>query len=126
MMSTLLLALFMTSILIVAKLFMPENETQSESLSAKLSRIFSFVAISDSKFIGLIVFLISNLLTGLINLSINTLNISDLNAFLILASYSFASFSIPFLIYYQMNIDSKNIKQNCFIFLKLKKLMYRQ
>ncbi len=112
MMSTLLLALFMTSILIVAKLFMSENETQSECLSAKLSRIFSFVAISDSKFIGLIIFLISNLLTGLINLSINTLKVSDLNAFLILASYSFASFLIPFLIYYQMNIDSKKIKQN--------------
>jgi hypothetical protein len=75
-------------------------------LNQQLDESFCFIRISDSKFIGLFIFLISNLLTGLVNLSINTLRVSNQISFLIIAVYSFFSFIIPFFVYKYFFIKS--------------------
>ena len=100
-MSTMLLTFFMISILLVLKLHIKQNGTKTKEIIFKLSQAFSFVEISDSKYIGLVIFLISNLLTGFVNLSINTLRTSDLDSFLILSLYCLVSFMIPFFLHYQ-------------------------
>lgn len=69
----------------------------------KLRLIFSFAVVIDSKYVGLVTFLVSNLLTGAVNLSINTLKINSMAALLILFVYSFASFALPNLFYYFVN-----------------------
>ena len=82
------------------------NATQ-EDLIHQLRQVCSFVEIVDSKFIGLFVFLLSNVLTGLINLSINTLNVKDNVAMLILNAYCLVSFGIPYFSYFMTKIFRK-------------------
>ncbi len=73
-------------------------------------KIFSFPYIVDSKFIGLIVFLLSNILTGLINLTTNTLVVSNVYSFLILNLYTFVAYFLPYLGYYYYYNNNKNKK----------------
>ena len=80
-------------------MYLNAKDTKPKDVILRLRQIFSFAEIIDSKYIGLVNFLISNLLTGLVNLSINTIKISDLTSILILTGYCFASFSITFLVY---------------------------
>lgn len=107
MMSSLLLALFMITILLMAKTYLNDPNAKSKEINFRLSQTFSFAEIIDSKYIGLVNFLISNLLTGLINLSMNTIKISDLSSFLIVSIYCLATFSITFLIYYKFFFSIK-------------------
>ena len=59
--------------------------------------------IIDSKFIGLVLFLIANIQTGLINITINTRFVSINTTFLILAIHSFIITIIPFYIHKKFN-----------------------
>ena len=97
---------FMISIMLISKIFYENNKIKEINssmmpvlLNQQLDDCLSFIRISDSKFIGLFIFLTSNLLTGLVNLSINTLRVSDQISFTILSIYSFFSFLIPFFVY---------------------------
>ena len=112
--STMLLAFFMLIIVLVAKILLLFNQKVSEKtndengkqelvnnkLKSQLSFIFSFAVISDTKFVGIFIFLLSNLFTGIVNLSINTLNISEQLAFLILSIYMCSCFLFPILFYF--------------------------
>lgn len=120
-----LLTFYMITILQTAKFFtisaVEESEDKpSEDKSVELSKksikemliklrlIFSFAVVIDSKYTGLLLFLVSNLLTGAVNLSINTLNTPDMTALAIMFVYSFASFAIPTLFFYYFNFK-KNL-----------------
>lgn len=61
---------------------------------------FSFVKIMDSKLVGLAVFLIANLFTGLVNLSIESQKTQPLLALTIIFSNSLVSTFLPFLAFY--------------------------
>lgn len=76
-----------------------------------LENSFSFVEVVDSKMIGLFIFLISNVFTGLINLSFKTREMSDLFALIILGLNSFISTLIPFIFYYFYFIKNKRINK---------------
>ena len=65
-----------------------------------LQRAFGFSEIVDSKLIGLIIFLNSNILTGLVNLSIDTRNVSPTNSILILILHAFLSVGSGYLVYF--------------------------
>ena len=65
-----------------------------------LERTFAFYEIVDSKLIGLIIFLNSNILTGIINLSIDTKNVSNVGSLLILIFHAFFSIGSGYSIYY--------------------------
>ena len=65
-----------------------------------LERVFSFYEIIDAKLIGLIVFLVANLLTGLINLSIRTSAYNQYSSLAILHLHALASVGSGYLIYY--------------------------
>ena len=103
----------MVTILLVTKFCVGLNKTTTpdgsltnafiQEVLIKLRFIFSFAVIIDSKYVGLVTFLISNLLTGAVNLSVNTLEINSLVSILILFIYSFASFALPILFYYLIN-----------------------
>jgi hypothetical protein len=104
---------FMISIMLIAKAFYDNNKIKEIGssmmpfvLNQQLDDSFCFITISDSKFIGLFIFLTSNLLTGLVNLSINTLHVSNYISFSILSIYSFFSFFIPFIVYKYLFIKS--------------------
>jgi uncharacterized membrane protein len=74
-----------------------------ENLPAMISilqRAFAFYEIIDSKLIGLIIFLNSNILTGLVNLSIDTRNVSPINSILILILHAFLSVGSGYLVYF--------------------------
>ena len=74
-----------------------------ENLPAMISilqRAFAFFEIIDSKLIGLIIFLNSNILTGLVNLSINTRNVSPINSILFLILHAFLSVGSGYLVYF--------------------------
>ncbi len=77
-----------------------KEEFLNHKLKSQLNFIFSFAVIGDTKFVGLFIFLLSNLLTGIVNLSINTLEISNPIAFMILSIYMFSCFLFPFLFYF--------------------------
>ena len=111
--STMLLLFFMITILLIAVLYYKnnlkqfkktdqnENKEEEEKLTEQqVLKTFSFHYIIDSKFIGLFVFLLSNVLTGVINLNIKTLYVETNFAFLILIFYNLVSYLIPFLFYY--------------------------
>ena len=119
--STILLLFFMITIVFVAMIYrkLIENDNQKKELTQvdkqklieqHIIKIFSFPYIVDSKFIGLIVFLLSNLLTGLINLTMDTLVVSNFYSFLILNAYAFVAYFFPYLAYYYFYFYNKNKK----------------
>lgn len=128
MLSTLFFGFFMICTMLVAKLYYSssslldssENKTKYDKneliarrnrrLYAQLDKIFSFFSIMDSKFMGIFNFFLSNILTGIVNLAVNTLRISQPLALLILSVYSFISFAIPFILY--RSLMEKRIKRN--------------
>ena len=109
--SILLLVFFMITILVMARLFNAANSKRAQKdddddvassrlLETQLNATFSFATIvSDSKFIGITIFLLCNVLTGLVNISIDTLQTSDHVAFVVLCVYSFVSFALPFYLF---------------------------
>ena len=107
MMSTTLLTLFMISILMVTKLYTKKKDKKIDEIVSKLSETFSFAEITDAKYIGLLIFLLSNVLTGCVNLTMNTLQTNSTNSFLILSIYSLISFGIPFIIHYYFSFKKK-------------------
>ena len=75
-----------------------------------LDNSFSFVDVLDSKMIGLSVFLISNVFTGLVNLSMRTREVADVFALLILFLNSFVSTLIPFVFYFYCFLKNKTLR----------------
>jgi len=65
-----------------------------------LENCFSFVEIVDSKLIGLFIFVLSNLLTGLVNLLVETQSFDGLMSGFLLSIYCFLSNFVPFAYYY--------------------------
>ena len=76
-----------------------------------LNTTFSFYEIIDSKLIGLIVFLNSNLLTGLVNLTIDTREVRAFGSVMILILHALASVGSGFLIYHLFNILKNRKKE---------------
>jgi hypothetical protein len=110
---TLLWLLNLLSAIFIAKFFsylLKKNHAKSMStvdirqrvinLIYLLESAFQFVETVDSKFIGLLVFLIANLSTGIVNMTMFALNLSDLDSILILHFHSLVSTAIPFSLYY--------------------------
>ncbi len=80
------------------------SETEKyELVSILLDKSNSFYKIVDAKLIGLIIFLIANIQTGLINITINTRYVSTKTAFFILSIHSLYITLIPFYIYKKFN-----------------------
>lgn len=75
------------------------NTTQA-NLNNLLEKAFSFVILVDSKLIGLTIFLIANLFTGFINLTLTTAKLSHLLSLIILLLNSFLSSAFPLGFYY--------------------------
>jgi hypothetical protein len=75
-----------------------------------LQSAFGFSEIVDSKLIGLIIFLNSNILTGLVNLSINTRDVSPINSLLILILHAIISVFGGYSIYYYFKFYRNNNK----------------
>ena len=65
-----------------------------------LENCFSFVEIVDSKFIGLFIFVLSNLLTGIVNVVLDTQSFDQIISGFMLSIYCFFSNFIPFAYYY--------------------------
>lgn len=78
-----------------------EIKTRLYQLIFILEKAFWFFEIMDSKFIGLFVFLLANVLTLCTNLAISPSSYSTSSAILILFMYSFISTFIPF-VYYKL------------------------
>jgi hypothetical protein len=74
-------------------------ESNINQLIFILERAFWFFEIMDSKFIGLLVFLLANILTLATNLAISPSTYSTSSAILILLFHSFISTFIPFMFY---------------------------
>ena len=120
--STMLFAFFILTIVLIAKVLLSFNQRESKrtkdekesedtlelKLKTQLNHIFSFAVIGDTKFVGLFIFLLSNLFTGIVNLSINTLKISDPTAFIILSIYTFLCFLLPFLFHFYTFPNQQN------------------
>jgi hypothetical protein len=80
------------------------SETEKyEWVSILLDKSNFFFKIIDSKFIGLMLFLIANIQTGLINVTINTRYVSTITTFLILSIHSFLITIMPFYFYKKLN-----------------------
>lgn len=88
------------------------NETnlnhQITNITKLLENAYSFFEIVDSKLVGLCIFLIANVLTGLINLSIYTRTVSDYFSLIILILHSFASVGFAFSGYYYLYFKRRN------------------
>lgn len=65
-----------------------------------LENAFSFVEIIDSKFIGLLIFVLANWLTGLVNITLHPHSQSDIVGYIILSVYTLLSLIIPFMFYF--------------------------
>ena len=98
MITCLFLTLSLAVVLVIVKSC--SKLTKKKDLQLQLEHIFSHVKIIDAKFIGLYLFLSSNILTGLINLNVQTIYTSDLNAFLILTSYMAFLLSTSYFFYF--------------------------
>jgi hypothetical protein len=104
-----LLTMFMIIILLITKVLVIKQRELKASITVikavltQLNQIFSFALIADSRFTGFFLFMLSNLITGLINLSINTMAISDTISFSVLCFYSLVAFAIPFYFYFMLN-----------------------
>ncbi|CAF0997656.1 unnamed protein product [Brachionus calyciflorus] len=109
---TLFCGTYLFTVLLIITLFITkfwyDRSTSLESLSNQLDESFSFQKIADSKFAGLLIFLISNLLTGLVNITIRTLYTSDFLAVVILCVYTLITFIAPFILFEFLNL--KKIK----------------
>ncbi len=99
---TLMLALHLCTIVFIVVQF-----TRLEKLARhKINRtngfdfIFSFVNILDSKFVGLFMFVLANIITGLINLSTNTLLVSNNTALAVLQAYMFVVTLLSYCFYF--------------------------
>ena len=68
-----------------------------------LENVYSMSIIIDSKFIGLILFLVANISTGLVNLSITTENCNSFISLVILHAHAFFSVGISFYMYIFLN-----------------------
>lgn len=68
-----------------------------------LENVYSMSIIIDSKFIGLILFLVANISTGLVNLSISTENCISFISLVILQAHAFLSVGISFYVYIFLN-----------------------
>jgi hypothetical protein len=81
-----------------------------------LDMVMSFVQIIDSRMIGLIVFGFANLFTGIVNISIETHKVNDLNSFLILTLYMVLTLAFSFQSFYELNVEKfkKNKRQKDF------------
>ncbi len=79
---------------------MKKKTEKSQELSFQLDYIFSYIKIIDSKFVGLYIFLISNLLTGLVNLTIQTIYLNALNSFAIITIYMVIIISTSYFVYF--------------------------
>ena len=101
----LLLALFLCITMIMTNLikklnkFTNLNQVKTQELINDF--IFSNIRIVDSKFIGLFIFILSNLLTGIVNLTINTLKVDNLYSLAIIDVY------IAVIIYFSYSIYSR-------------------
>ena len=78
------------------------NEKNERQL-LMLIYMYRYASVFSSKWIGLFLFLISNVTTGIINIAIrDTSKISDEKAQFIISSYLFFVFYVSFLIYKRM------------------------
>jgi hypothetical protein len=121
--STLLLSFYFISIMNLTRIFVECNEKnnkveksqQIRNVLTQLQNLCSFAYIADAKFIGLFIFLLSNVLTGIVNLTVQTLYSDYYQSFNICAIYCLLSFGLPFAYYYNKNIKDQfkeSLKQN--------------
>ena len=82
---------------------------KKNELNQQLDLIFSFLKIIDAKYIGLYVFLFSNVLTGIVNLIMETIYMNDLSAFLIVSTYIMLVISTSYFFYFN---KIKNLKKS--------------
>ena len=82
---------------------------KKNELNQQLDLIFSFLKIIDAKYIGLYVFLFSNVLTGIVNLIMETIYMNDLSAFLIVSTYIMLLISTSYFFYFN---KIKNLKKS--------------
>ena len=87
-----------------AKLEAKDKDAIIASTLGHVSKVFAFVENSDGKFMGLLIFLLSNVLTGIVNLSINTLSIEPVPSVLILCIYALMAFALPFAFHSRVNL----------------------
>ncbi len=89
--STLLLTLQLCTVLFISVSCTRLNKLSKQTIfptwTSSTGFVFSFINILDSKFVGLFMFIVANILTGLINLSMNTLHASNTHASIILLAY---------------------------------------
>jgi hypothetical protein len=83
---------------------------KKNELNQQLDFIFSFIKILDSKYIGLFVFLFSNVLTGIVNLSMQTIYMNDFSAFLIVSVYIMLVISTSYFFYFKKTKDIKKLE----------------
>lgn len=72
-----------------------------------LDNAFSFVDVVDSKLIGLSVFLVANVFTGLVNLTFDSKQLPNVCSLLILFINSVVSTFLPFCFYYYYFLKNK-------------------
>lgn len=101
----LLLTLKLAIVLVIVNTCIKLNNLKTKSSDSLkiLNIIFSYVNIVDSRYIGLFMFIISNLLTGFVNLSIKTLYVNDIYAFIILTIYTAIVLFLSYLLYNYLN-----------------------
>ena len=95
------------------RIYQMDSEYLSSILTL-LKKTFAFYEIIDGKLIGLIVFLVSNILTGLINLSIGTKFVSILTSLVILVMHAFLSVGSGYLVYFYFKFFKNYYKRSTF------------
>ena len=76
-----------------------------------LNNSFSLIEIIDSKFIGLFIFVLANIFTGLVNLTMHPHKRSEFEGYFIMCVYTFLSLFIPFFYYYFETNAAKKYRQ---------------
>ena len=94
-------------VIIVLFVFRLWQQINNQNLELLINQTFSFAKLLDSKFIGLILFMVSNLMTGIINLNIKTIYTSDFISMIIILCYIFCSFFISYFFYNIFNLKEK-------------------
>ena len=77
-----------------------EFDDFTKSVINILDRSFSFIIILDSKLIGLVIFILSNVGNGILNLFFNLSSLSSSMAILVSCLNLFTSTLVPFTIFY--------------------------